>query len=219
MLQILTRRDRNAASSYFTQMFRARALVFRDRMGWDVNVEGGLEIDRFDDEHDPIYLAVKEGDDELTGSLRLLPTTSETMLSSEFQHFFNEDLDICSPSIWECTRFCVHPPLQAGHPPSQTAAVELLSGLCRLSLKSGIEHIMGVYDASMIGVYRKIGWSPTPLARSRPEIGNLYVGIWEVNEESDQRLEQRLRMMRGKDDRTPTLQFASSSPGNIQFSF
>ncbi len=218
MLQILTRRDRETASSYFTQIFRARALVFRDRMGWDVTVEGGLEIDRFDDEHDPIYLAVKEEGDVLTGSLRLLPTTSETMLSSEFQHFFNEDLDICSPSIWECTRFCVHPLGEAGHASSQTAAVELLSGLCRLSLKSGIEHIMGVYDVSMIGVYRRIGWSPAPLARSRPEIGNLYVGLWEVSEETDRRLEQRLKAMR-KDDRSPSLQFASSSSANIQFSF
>lgn len=219
MLQILTRRDRDSASSYFAQMFRARALVFRDRMGWNVTVEEGLEIDRFDDEHDPIYLAVKEADDVLTGSLRLLPTTSETMLSSEFRHFFDDDIDICSPSVWECTRFCVHPAVHAGHASSPTAAIELLSGLSRLGLASGIENIMGVYDASMIGVYRRIGWSPTPLARSRPEIGNLYVGLWEVNEGNDQRLEQRLREARDKDKKHASLRFASSSPDNMQFSF
>ena len=36
-------------------MFRMRAEVFSDRLSWDVTVQNGREIDRFDAE-DPLYL-------------------------------------------------------------------------------------------------------------------------------------------------------------------
>lgn len=47
--------DRHAYPDLFDQMFRMRAAVFSDRLGWDVAVIDGQEIDRFDAE-DPLYL-------------------------------------------------------------------------------------------------------------------------------------------------------------------
>lgn len=200
MLQMLTRRDRDAGNPAFVEMFRARARVFRDRMGWDVKVKHGLEVDRFDDDHDPVYLVTREPEGPLTASLRLLPTTGETMLSSEFRHFFHDDVDVTDPRTWECTRFCVHPLDATGRASSRTAAAELLLGLCDLGVRSGLEHIIGVYDASMIGVYKRLGWSPEPVARSREEVGNLYVGLWRVSEEASDCLSSRLRKMRSDAD-------------------
>jgi N-acyl-L-homoserine lactone synthetase len=191
MLRILTKDMLDTDRRAFDEMFRARTAVFRDRLGWRVDVRNQWERDRYDKAEDPVYLVTQRPSGTLTGSLRLLPTTGGTMLKSEFRHFFNQPIDVDSPTTWECTRFCVHP--FAGHmEQSRTVATELLSGLCDLALETGIESIVGVYDGAMVGVYRRIGWSPTPLARSLPEMGKLYVGLWDVTVDTSRTLRTNL---------------------------
>lgn len=196
MLRILTRDHLETDGRAFDQMFRARAAVFHDRLGWRVSVEEGWEKDHYDDTEDPVYLVTEGSSGTLTGSLRILPTTGATMLKSEFRHFFDHPVDVDSPTTWECTRFCVHPVVQQSDQQlSRSVATELLSGLCDLALDAGIESIVGVYDAAMAGVYRRLGWMPTPLARSRPEVGDLYVGLWEVNSEKREALRSKLSQL------------------------
>src|SRR4051794_33228597 len=65
-------------------MFQLRARVFRDRLGWDVQVIDGRERDKYDDEG-PVYLIY--ADDEakkVKGCLRLLPTTGPTLVADIF---------------------------------------------------------------------------------------------------------------------------------------
>ncbi|RUM22169.1 acyl-homoserine-lactone synthase [Rhizobium vallis] len=207
MLRILTRDMFETDRRAFDEMFRARAAIFRDRLGWQVDVRDEWERDRYDETEDPVYLVTQVPSGALTGSLRLLPTTGATMLKSEFRQFFDEPFDVDSPTTWECTRFCVHPLAgQVDQNSSRTVATELLSGLCDLALDTGIESIVGVYDAAMIGVYRRIGWRPTPLARSRPEIGNLYVGLWEVTAENGRTLRANLSRL---------IEQTSCNPGEV----
>ena len=185
MIRALTNADRNVEPDLFRQMYRARAAIFADRLGWNVKVSDGYEIDRYDIDHGPVYLVSGDGNGRLTGSLRLLPTTGETMLCNEFADFFDEPVDVRSPTAWECTRFCVHPngsPTNAGE--RSRVSCELLAGLCDLCLTSGIDHIVGLYDERMTRVYRRIGWSPIPLATSRSGISPLVVGIWEVSSDA-----------------------------------
>lgn len=164
----------------FDQMFQSRAAVFHERLGWDVTVKNGRELDRYDEEADPVYLIAVDDDQRLRGSLRLLATTGPTMLQSEFKHFFDDDVDVAAPTIWECTRFCVPPVLGRTAQDVGKISAELLIGLCELCLASGIEFIVGVYETPMTRIYAQIGWSPEPLARARPEIGNITAGIWEA---------------------------------------
>jgi len=204
MLRILTKDMLETDRRAFDEMFRARAAVFRDRLGWQVDVRDQWERDRYDEAEDPVYLVTQRPSGTLTGSLRLLPTTGATMLKSEFRHFFDQPIDVDSPTTWECTRFCVHP--LAGHmEQSRTVATELLSGLCDLALDTGIESIVGVYDGAMVGVYLRIGWRPTPLARSLPEIGKLYVGLWDVTADNCRALRANLsRLERASPNRPRT---------------
>jgi acyl homoserine lactone synthase len=190
MIITLTTLDRSRNHPAFEEMFRARAKVFHQRLGWAVNVVEGLEIDTYDDSADPVYLLTQNLDGRFTGSLRLLPTTGDTMLRNEFKNMFDNCVDVSSPLAWECTRFCVHP--SADKVDRRTASIELLDGLCKLALRSGIEQIVGVYGSEMIPVYRRIGWSPDPFASSRPEFGNLYVGIWTVSEAISKLLGEKL---------------------------
>jgi N-acyl-L-homoserine lactone synthetase len=184
MIKILTGRDNVECRDLFDQMFRGRALIFHDRLRWNVTVREGMEIDRYDEEADPIYIVSVDDTGQLTGSLRLLPTTDDTMLRNEFATFFSEPVDVASPTAWECTRFCVHPVAIGKQNAARKASSDLLIGLCELAIKSGIEQIVGLYDARMTGVYRRIGWSPKQIAMSRPEIGKLIVGVWDASQEA-----------------------------------
>jgi N-acyl-L-homoserine lactone synthetase len=184
MITILTSADRQTRPQLFDQMFRGRALVFHDRLGWDVNVLDGWETDRYDDE-EPVYLVSTDTVGNMLGSLRLLPTTGDTMLQNEFRNFFDEPVDIRSPTAWECTRFCVHPQSEVADLEYwRAAASELLIELCSLALNSGMEHIIGVYERPMARIYRRIGWEPELLARSRDDLGQLAVGVWEVSDQA-----------------------------------
>lgn len=180
MIKILTNGDREHALQLFDQMFRSRALVFDERLQWQVTVKDGWEIDRYDDE-DPVYLLSIDDSGQLQGSLRLLPTTGPTMLQNEFADFFPDSVNVSAPTIWECTKFCIPPRLSKDSKKTVSlASAELLISLCELCLSSGIEFVVGVYEASMSRIYRRIGWSPELLTRSRPEIGDISVGLWEA---------------------------------------
>ncbi len=197
MIITLSQDDRIEHPALFDQMFQSRAAVFHDRMGWDVVVKDGHEVDRYDEEADPVYLLAVDEHQQVQGSLRLLATTGPTMLRSEFRHFFEDDVDVTAPTIWECTRFCVPPVLGRTEQDVGIVSAELLIGLCELCLASGIEFVVGVYDTPMTRIYARIGWCPEVLARARPEIGNITAGIWEATPAAlsimRQRLDARLR--------------------------
>ena len=55
-------------------MFRCRAQVFSERLGWDVVVKDGYERDRFDDEN-PLYLI--SIDPDFGGISRLFTTFAD----------------------------------------------------------------------------------------------------------------------------------------------
>ena len=192
MIINLSQDDRIEHPALFDQMFQSRAAVFQDRLGWDVVVKDGHEIDRYDEEADPVYLLDVDENQQVRGSLRLLATTGPTMLQSEFKHFFDDDVDVAAPTIWECTRFCVPPVLGRAEQDVGTVSAELLIGLCELCLASGIEFVVGVYDTAMTRIYARIGWSPEVLARARPEIGNISAGIWEATPAALSTMRQRL---------------------------
>jgi N-acyl-L-homoserine lactone synthetase len=182
MIRIFTPADQPQHEELFQQMFRGRALIFAERLGWNVVVRDGLECDRYDSTASLVYIVATDPCGAVVGSLRLLPTIGETMLRNEFAKFFDDPPDVTRTTTWECTRFCVHPPLgDVSRHSAQSVSSRLLIGLCEFAMTNRIEHIMGLYEASMTRVYSRIGWSPQPLARARAEVGQLIVGLWDVS--------------------------------------
>ena len=64
-------------------MHRLRYRVFKERLDWDVQVSGDMEIDEFDALH-PAYLLQRATDGRIQGCVRLLPSTGPTMLRDTF---------------------------------------------------------------------------------------------------------------------------------------
>ncbi|MHB1108775.1 MAG: acyl-homoserine-lactone synthase [Devosia sp.] len=186
--------DRHAYQDLFDQMFRMRAAVFSDRLGWDVTVIDGKEIDRFDGE-DPLYLlCVDELTQELKGSVRLLPTTGPYMLRDVFAVLV-PDGSVESPLIWESSRFALNPLLSVG--PNRkdanrvvnTTTIELLCGLVEAAQLAGVEHIVSVFDARMARIFRAAD-CPYELIGVPARIGKTmtYAGLFEISDSMRRRL-------------------------------
>jgi len=171
-------------SNLLDEMFRLRAHVFRNRLGWDVRVAEGKERDKYDDEG-PVYVVY--ADDEarkVKGCLRLLPTTGPTVLADFFSDKLPEAVHLTAPTIWECTRFCLDEGiLSRGNPEEMffTSAV-LISALGDVAIRAGIESILGNFDATMLRLYRRVGCEVEVLGSTLRYGQPIYLGLFPISE-------------------------------------
>jgi len=157
-------------------MFRDRADQFKERLNWDVSVDNqGEEHDEYDDLN-PLYAIWQKSDGTHGGSMRFLPTVGQTMVNDHFSHL-TDGVRIQSPLIWECTRFCL-----ARDSEANVAAAMMLAGGEILD-NFALEHLLGVFDARMVRIYRMIGASPTVLGTSGEGRDAISVGLWEFTAE------------------------------------
>jgi len=181
-IKLVTGMDLESHEALLDEMFRARKRLFADRLGWDVNVdERGWETDEYDPLH-PLYLIATDKRGSHLGSLRLLPTTGDTMLRDVFASVF-DDTVIESPLIWECTRFCI----EGGKSDRNSAGLHrattaLLLGICETGLRAGIQQIVGVFDRRMISIYRRGGWPPEVVGESGTGREAVFLGVWDVSD-------------------------------------
>ena len=151
--------DRHSYADLFEQMFRMRAAVFSDRLGWDVSVVDGREIDRFD-AGDPLYLlCVDELTQELRGAVRLLPTTGPNMLRDVFAVLV-PDGSVESPLIWESSRFCVDTQNVAATAENglREATFLLFAAMIEWGQQRDLQAIATVTDLRMERILRRAGW-------------------------------------------------------------
>ena len=152
-------------------MFRDRAKQFRNRLNWKVSVHAdGTERDEYD-ALNPLYVIWEDVDGCHGGSMRFLPTTGRTMVNDHFLSL-TDGVRIRSPFIWECTRFCLSP--QASH---RVSAGLMLGGM-ELGIGAGLSHAVGVFDARMVRVYRRLGWGPVILGADGQGRDAISVGLW-----------------------------------------
>ena len=152
-------------------MFRDRADQFKIRLNWEVNVDAhGFERDEYNDLNPP-YVIWENADGTHVGSMRFLPTVGRVMVNDHFPHLLGGG-SISSPTIWECTRFC----LSRGANPKVAAALMLAGG--EIMEGFGVEHFVGVFDARMVRIYRRIGSSPEVLGQEGEGRTQISVGLW-----------------------------------------
>jgi acyl homoserine lactone synthase len=165
-------------------MFKDRAEQFRKRLNWDVKVnDQGWEIDQYD-VLNPLYVIWEEADGTHGGSLRLMPTTGRTMAAEHFVHL-THGVRICSPLIWECTRFCLSPSATG-----RVAAALLAAGI-ELGLRFGLDQAIGVIYTRTLGIYARIGHKPDVIGTDDGGRDSISICIWDISEEARNRICQR----------------------------
>lgn len=165
-------------------MFRDRAVQFRHRLRWDVQVDReGLERDTYDT-HNPLYV-IYEGSDGLhQGSMRFLPMTGPNMIRDHFSELLDPGV-FEGLNIWECTRFCLGEnaaPQIAGR--LMAAGGAMLNGLA-------LDGFVGVFDARMTRIYARIGANPEVLGRQGEGKNAIGLGLWRFSKEARFRVAQR----------------------------
>jgi acyl homoserine lactone synthase len=165
-------------------MFRDRAAQFHDRLGWAVDVDRhGQERDQYD-ALDPLYVIWQAADGRHGGSMRFLPTMGRCMVNEHFAHL-NGGAPVRDPLIWECTRFCLAP----GAGPQVAAALMLAGG--ELLERQGLRHFVGVFDANMERIYRRIGSCPQVLGHAGAGRDRVSLGLWSLTAAARMRVARR----------------------------
>ncbi len=194
MIRIVEGIGRSLRAELMDEMFRMRAEVFSGRLGWEVSLTDGREIDRFDHE-DPLYLfSLDEATEALQGAVRLLPTTGPNMLRDVFPILVPGGAPE-SPLIWESSRFAVNPAImntgersQANHIVSRVT-IELLCGIVEVCQQAGVEHVVSVFDARMARIFRTAD-CPFEIIGTPTRIGKTmtYAGLFEMTDDMRGRL-------------------------------
>lgn len=140
-----------------------RASVFSDRLGWEVNVVGDRESDRFD-ELQPTYIIAISESGQLAGCARLLPALGPTMLVDVFPSLLPQGRLDAHPSMIESSRFCVDTTLDEGRAGGSVheATLAMFAGIIEWSVANHFTEIVTATDLRFERILSRVGW---PLRR------------------------------------------------------
>lgn len=175
MIIVIDALNRDRFEPLLDEMFRLRARVFGDRLGWEVTVEDGLEIDRFD-ALDPAYLVGLDDAGHVVSCARLLQTTGPHMLVDVFSSLLDGEPPLRSSRIWESTRFCVDTArLKAtgGMSSISRATCEILIAISDYGMSAGISDIVTVIDPIMDRVLKRSNCAPHGYVGSQKPMGKV----------------------------------------------
>lgn len=163
LIKIASRKE--FASRELWEMHRLRAKVFKDRMGWEVPILSGMEIDGYD-ALDPYYMMIREPEMGLRGCWRALPTEGPYMLKDTFPELLYGHPAPENSKTWELSRFAVDTEGPQGFGFSGVS-LDALREIVSFGDKMGIEHYVTVTTTSVERLIRRAG---IPLTRFGPPI-------------------------------------------------
>ncbi|MEL6125595.1 MAG: acyl-homoserine-lactone synthase [Pseudomonadota bacterium] len=169
------------------EMFKLRARVFQDRLGWDVQVENGREIDDFDRLY-PAHVVCLDDEQRVVGCMRLLQTTGPHMLSDVFSAILDGEPPLRSSTIWEATRFCVDTERCTrgdGRGTISYVTSEVMIGAFEYAMKAGVTDAVAVIDPVMNRVLRRSGNGPYDYLGTPKDMGKVVAmaGLMDCTEE------------------------------------
>ncbi|MDX1368499.1 acyl-homoserine-lactone synthase [Pseudomonas sp.] len=139
--------------SYRQRMGRYRYEVFIERLGWDLKTPEQFECDQFDVD-DAHYVIAENGQGDINGCARLLPTTRPYLLSEVFAPLLGGKPSPRGDDIWELSRFAALDLGRAscrGEQASSDSAIALLKAAMTYAQQRGVTSLVSV---SPLGVER-----------------------------------------------------------------
>ena len=162
MIYVVDSLNQSTFTTLLDAMFRLRKRVFADRLGWDVQVTEGREIDLFD-ALDPAHVVSVDDEGNVVGCMRLLQTTGPHMLADVFSSILDGEPPLRSSTVWEATRFCVDTQrLSRGRGRNTISYVtsEVMIGAFEFAMAAGVQDAVAVIDPVMNRVMQRSGNAP-----------------------------------------------------------
>lgn len=153
------------------EMHKVRKLIFKDRMGWDVDIsDDGLEVDEFD-LPETIYILVRDAQGRVAGVWRMLPSSSPSMIREIWPDFLENFPMNIDERIWEISRFGVHTYSDNTREQIKSAnqvTAKLIIALLKVCEFAGIEHIYTMYNKQIARSVKKIGFYAEEVSKEIP---------------------------------------------------
>lgn len=162
MLKIRIAKRKHFKSEDLWAMHKLRARVFKERMGWEVPVLSGMEIDGYD-AIDPTYMLVKERTGEVRGCWRILPTEGPYMLKDSFPELLNGEAAPEAKNIWELSRFAIETDGNTGFGFTQLT-IECIREMMAFGQKHAIAQYVTVTTTAVERLLKRAGCVVTRLA-------------------------------------------------------
>jgi N-acyl-L-homoserine lactone synthetase len=188
MIYVVDSLNNHLHTDLLEDMFRLRKRVFHDRLGWEVEVQDGKEIDMFD-HLDPAYIISVDDDGHVVGCVRQLQTTGPHMLSDVFSSILDGEAPVRSSRVWEATRFCVDTQrLQMGGRGRNSISYvtsEVMIGALEYAMSAGVTDAIAVIDPVMNRVLHRSGNGPYDYLGSPKPMGKVVAmaGLIDCSEE------------------------------------
>ena len=172
MIIVIDALNRDRFGALLDEMFRLRARVFGDRLGWVTDIWDGKEVDEFD-ALDPTFLVGLDDDGQVVSCARLLQTTGPHMLGDVFSCILDGEPPLRSSRVWEVSRFCVDTErLRArGGAGVSRATCELLIAGNDYAMAAGVSDIVAVIDPAMDRILKRSAYPPYDYLGSRKVMG------------------------------------------------
>lgn len=176
MIIVIDALNKDRFADLLDDMYQLRARVFGDRLGWEVDIIDGREIDQFD-RLDPAYVIGLDDEGHVVSCVRALQTTGPHMLSDVFQAILDGEPPLRSATLWESTRFCVDTQrlCRDGNTMKAVslATCELMIGSLEFARRSGIADIITVIDPVIDRVLKRSNNAPYDYVGSTKQMGKV----------------------------------------------
>ncbi|QNA89461.1 acyl-homoserine-lactone synthase [Massilia sp. Dwa41.01b] len=155
-LQIDIAARREFKSRDLWEMHALRAKVFQGRLGWEVPVLSGMEIDGYD-ALEPHYMMMRDSRGGiLRGCWRLLPTEGPYMLKDSFPQLLHGQQAPSDEHIWELSRFAIETG-GSNHFGFSQMTMESFAAILRFGHERGIERYVTVTTTAIERLLRRGG--------------------------------------------------------------
>lgn len=175
MIYVIDSLNKQDYQPMLDEMYRLRKRVFHDRLGWDVEITDGMEIDIFD-RLDPSYIISVDSEGQVVGCVRQLQTTGPHMLSDVFSSILDGEPPLRSSRVWEATRFCVDTQRLSGGRGRNTISYvtsEIMIAAIELAISAGVTDAIAVVDPVMNRVLHRSGNGPYDYLGTPKQMGKV----------------------------------------------
>ena len=175
MIYVIDSLNKQDYQPMLDEMYRLRKRVFHDRLGWDVEITDGMEIDIFDS-LDPSSIVSVDSEGQVVGCVRQLQTTGPHMLSDVFSSILDGEPPLRSSRVWEATRFCVDTQRLSGGRGRNTISYvtsEIMIAAIELAISAGVTDAIAVVDPVMNRVLHRSGNGPYDYLGTPKQMGKV----------------------------------------------
>lgn len=168
-------------SDLIERIARYRYQVFVEKLGWDLPVQSGIELDEFD-RSDTIYVVTQDESGRIIGAARLLPTHRPYLLGAVFPQLMGGEAPPNRSDVWELSRFAAIDPQSASAGPmlqfSAPLAVSLMRKIIGVAAAHGVTRLIAVSPLGVERLLRRAGFVACCAAPSRIVNGQPLFACW-----------------------------------------